>query len=130
MSKYVSDTMAVVLYLEKRKMPEKTRQIFAEVEQGEHEIYIPSMVLAEIGYLSEKGRIETTLQALEQKINRFSNITAVPMDLELLKISFQIDDIPELHDRIIAGAAKYLGLEIITNDPAMENSSHVTTIWK
>ena len=47
-----------LLLLENRKLPEKTKQIFERAERGEVEIYIPAMVLAEIGYLSEKGRIE------------------------------------------------------------------------
>ncbi|MFN0037534.1 MAG: type II toxin-antitoxin system VapC family toxin [Saprospiraceae bacterium] len=130
MSKYVSDTMALVLYLEKRKMPAKAKQIFSAAEQGEHEIYIPIMVMAEIGYLSEKGRIQTTLGEVEQKMARDKNFKEEPMDLAFVKASFQIDDIPELHDRLIAGTAKALGLEIISNDPFMTQSVHVATVWK
>jgi predicted nucleic acid-binding protein len=53
-----------------------------------------------------------------------------PMDATIIKASFDIDDIPELHDRLIAGTAKAMGLDLITNDPAMEQSGHVRTIWK
>ncbi len=38
--------------------------------------------------------------------------------------------IPELHDRLIAGTAKYLQKELITNDPVIAKSKHVKTIWK
>lgn len=48
----------------------------------------------------------------------------------MVKASFEIDDIPELHDRLIAGTAKAMGLDIITNDPDMEQSAHVNTIWR
>lgn len=130
MSKYVSDTMALVLFFEKRKLPEKIKQIFSAAERGEHEIYIPSMVMAEIGYLAEKGRIETNLIEVEKKLGNHKNFIEVQMDLMLIKVSFQIDDIPELHDRLIAGTAKAMSLEIMSNDPAMEQSAHVTAIWK
>jgi predicted nucleic acid-binding protein len=111
-------------------MPEKTKQIFSAAERGEHEIYIPTMVLAEIGYLKEKGRIDTNLEEVEQKLGSHLNFIEVPMDIAVVKASFMIDDIPELHDRLIAGTAKANGLKIISNDPAMEQSTHVTTIWK
>lgn len=111
-------------------MPEKTKQIFSAAERGEHEIYIPSMVMAEIGYLAEKGRIETNLAEVEQKLGSYINFIEVPMGLAIVKAGFQIDDIPELHDRLIAGTAKAMSLEITSNDPAMEQSTHVTTIWK
>ncbi len=70
MSKFVSDTMALVLHLEKRKMPNKAKEIFEATEKGEHEVYIPAMVVAEIGYLSEKGRVETTISAVEAKMEQ------------------------------------------------------------
>ena len=44
--------------------------------------------------------------------------------------AFMINDIPELHDRIIAGAALELNIELLTNDPKVRNSKFITTIWK
>lgn len=130
MSKFVSDTMALVLHLEKRKMPNKAKSIFNATENGEHEIYIPAMVLAEIGYLSEKGRIETDVAAVEKQMKQHEHFKEKAMDAAVIKASFGIDDIPELHDRLIAGTAKSMGLDIISNDPAMEQSVYVTTVWK
>jgi len=43
-----------------------------------------------------------------------------PLSFEILKTAFEIDDIPELHDRLIAATARYLGLPIITNDPVIK----------
>ncbi len=130
MSKFISDTMALVLHLEKRKMPDKAKAIFDATEQGEHDIYIPAMVMAEIGYLSEKGRIEADIAAVEKQMKRCENFKEKAIDIAVIKASFEIDDIPELHDRLIAGTAKSMGLDIISNDPAMEQSKHVKTIWK
>lgn len=41
---------------------------------------------------------------------------------------FEIKDIPELHDRLIAGTAKYLNLPLITNDPIILKSESVICI--
>ena len=54
MNKYVADTMAIVLYLEDRKLPEKVKLTFKETVAGKNELYISVVSLMEIGYLFEK----------------------------------------------------------------------------
>lgn len=130
MSKYVSDTMALILHLENRKMPDRAKDIFNSAEKGGAEIFIPGMVIAEIGYLSEKGRIETTVDDIKQTIYANQNFKEKPLDLIDIQSAFSIDDIPELHDRLIAGTAKAMGIEIISNDPVIEKSAHVRTVWR
>ena len=49
MEEFVSDTMALILYLENRKVPYKAKSIFKQADVDEVHIHIPSMVLAEIG---------------------------------------------------------------------------------
>lgn len=130
MSKFVADTMAFVLWLEKRKMPLKSKVKFQLAENGEAEILIPALVFAELAYLSESNRIDTNLDAAMRALAKNKNIKEYPMTFETVRNAFEIDDIPELHDRLISAAAKELGVEIITNDPVIEQSVHVHTIWK
>ena len=40
-----------------------------------------------------------------------------------------ITDIPELHDRLIAATARIHNVELITNDPVIQASAFVRTIW-
>jgi predicted nucleic acid-binding protein len=130
MEAFVSDTMALILYLENRKMPAKAKEIFKRADLEEVHIHIPSMVLAEIGYLSERGKIELSLKKVEDYLSDKRNYAVYPQTLEVLKATFEIKDIPELHDRIIAGTAKLLGAKLITNDPKMEASISVDTVWR
>ena len=130
MNKYVADTMAVVLRLEKRKMPDASKQLFEQAEHGKVEIFIPAMVFSEIGYLSEKNKIDTGLEEVKQYLGKHSHIKELPLTFEIVKTAFSINDIPELHDRLIAASAKELDIEIITNDPDIEESRYVKTIWK
>lgn len=132
--KYVTDTMALVLWLENRKLPAKVKGIFEATTSllaSNSQILIPGTVLAEIAYLSEKNRIDTSLQAVEKLIldskDRFVVFTH---GMEDIKSAFEITDIPELHDRLIAGVGRFLQLEVLTNDPKIINSAFVRTLWE
>lgn len=87
------------------------------------------MVLAEIGYLSEKERIETNLNEVKDYSLKYESIEIEPITEEIIVKTFEINDIPELHDRIIAGTAFQKGLKLITNDPIISDSSFVKVIW-
>ena len=47
----------------------------------------------------------------------------------LVLAASEVDDVPELHDRIIVGTAKWLGVPLLTRDEVMQASRHVHTIW-
>ena len=53
--------MAIVLYLEDRKLPEKVKLIFKDTLAGKNELFISVVSLMEIGYLFEKKRIDTSI---------------------------------------------------------------------
>ena len=133
--KYVADTMALVLWLENRKLPPKIKEIFenASVFSPYRNciIWIPPIVLAEIGYLSEKGRIDTNLLEVEKYMIPPSvcNFRIPWNDFEAIKAAFEITDIPELHDRLIAGVGRALQCKILTNDPKIIGSDFVETLW-
>ena len=130
MNRFVSDTMALVLYLENRKLPQNVKQLFQDADIGKIEIIVPAMVLSEISYLSEKGRIELQLEDVETYFTNHHSYQEYPLNMPVIKTAFEIHDIQELHDRLIAGTAKLLTVELITNDPIITKSSHVQTIWK
>ena len=121
--------MALVLRLEKRKMGKNARAIYDNAETGNSTIQIPAMVLAEIGYLSERNKIDTDLKQTNEYCMKYPSVQVLPMTEEIVQKSFEIKDIPELHDRIISGTAFFKNLEIITNDPTIINSKFVSTIW-
>lgn len=130
MNKYICDTMALILRLEKRRMPQRIREVFEEAENGEVTILIPAIVFAEIAYLSEKSKIETNLYEVKKYIHKHSTISETPIMLSSVEQAFLIDDIPELHDRLIAGSGKAMNASILTNDPEISDSVHVRSIWK
>jgi PIN domain nuclease of toxin-antitoxin system len=130
MNSFVTDTMAYILHLEKRKMPKKSKAIFDDTENGKSQIIVPSMTVAEIAYLSEKKRIDTDLNEVQEHLQNSKNFKEQPLTNDIVRVSFEIDDVPELHDKLIAGTAKHLNCPIITNDPKIETSKHVKSILK
>ena len=126
---YVTDTMALILHLENRKSSQSVNEIFDSADSGKTTIYIPTMVFAEILYLAEKRRISLNLHEVEKHIKNFQNYKEVPLSFEIIQNAQQITDIPELHDRLIASTASFLNLALITNDPKIESSKFVNTIW-
>jgi len=126
---FVTDTMALILRLEKRKLPPKVKAIFKNAENEEVEIIIPVMVLAELGYLAERKKIETNLEDIKKYCSKHKSIIIEPITQEIIEKTFEIDDIPELHDRIIAGTALKKELELISNDPIISGSRFVKVIW-
>lgn len=128
-NRYLADTMALILRLEKRKMPKRVKDKFLLAEKGENEIVVPAMVFAELAYLSERERIDTTLAEAEKYLAEYPSVTECPMTVSTIKKAFEIDDVPELHDRLIAASAKELDVPVLTNDPDIRHSHHVKSIW-
>ena len=127
--RFVADTMALILRLEKRKMGPKAKSSFISAENAEIGLLVPAMVLVELCYLSEKKRIETNIKDFKTYRNKYKSISVEPITEELIEKAFEINDIPELHDRIIAGAALKAGAKLITNDPIISCSKFVEVIW-
>ena len=127
---YLADTMALVWYLRgHRRLGKQARRILREADQGPHTIAISGVTLMEILYLSERRRISISLENLDNLLAQSANYMVVPIGFEVVKAAAGIDDVPELHDRLIAGTAAWLGVPILTNDSVLTASQHVDTVW-
>lgn len=129
MKKYVTDTMALVKFLNGKKVINDTiDSIFHKADEGKNIIIIPSVVIFEIGYLFEKQRISISLKNMRDIL--FSiNYVEEYLSIHIIESAFEITDIPELHDRLIAGTSRYLNLPLITNDPVILKSKFVECVF-
>lgn len=129
MNRYVTDTQALVRFLSGSKGISKTADlIFSRADAGESIIIIPAVVLFEIGYLHERGRIAVSVSDLRAVLEDSLNYKEEMLSLDIIECSFAITDIPELHDRLIAGTARHLRLPLITNDPLILASGFVDCV--
>jgi predicted nucleic acid-binding protein len=128
MDSFVTDTQALVKFMMGKKViNDRSHQAFQSADKGETTIIIPAIVLMEVLYLFEKNRINISLLQTED-LFKSQNYQFEPLNFEILKTASEIDDIPELHDRLIAATARYLDLPIITNDPVIQDSKFVEVL--
>jgi predicted nucleic acid-binding protein len=129
MNKYVTDTQALVKFLNGKKVINDTIDvIFKNTDQGKNIIVIPSVVIFEIEYLHEKHRIPISIEDVKDILEDSINYLEEKLSIDIIKSAFEIMDIPELHDRLIAGTARYLNLPLITNDPDILASNFVKCV--
>ena len=125
MDSFVTDTQALVKFMMGKKViNEASHEAYLSADKGESVIIIPAIVLMEVLYLFEKNRIEIGLIQTEDLMES-QNYQFEPLSFEILKTASEIDDIPELHDRLIAATARNLELPLITNDPVISKSKFV-----
>ncbi len=84
MKTYVTDTMAIVSYLGKRKLPISVKQIFQNADVGLTQIQIPAIVLVKIGYLFEKNRIDVSPNDVLEHISSFSSYFEKALNFEII----------------------------------------------
>ncbi len=134
MSEYVTDTHVLHWHLtgDPRLSP-VARQLLAEADAGLHRIFVPSIILVEMIYLVEKGKLNTSLlQKLLSLVNvaRGSYAIAVlNMGTAKAMLSVPRTAVPDMPDRIIVATAHQLGIPLITQDDKIHKASVVPVIW-
>ena len=127
---YLVDTVALVRHLRAaRGLGFRARSILRQADRGQHRVFISGVTLMEILYLSEKKRIPIDLESVRNLLIERDNYQVVPVGIDVVATAALIDDVPELHDRLIVATAKWLQIAILTNDPVISASKHVETIW-
>lgn len=134
MSQYVTDTHALCWHLtEDPKLSAKAKKIFQEADSGVHQILIPSIVLIEMVYLAEKGRItDSSLNQVLELIDIIGgSYDETPINKDTVKALKDIPraDVPDMPDRIITATAYQLDLPLITKDEKIKNSRVVSVVW-
>lgn len=129
MNKYVADTQVLVKHLTgKKSMSQEIKAVFEQADKGKALIIVPAPVLFEIAYLNQKGRFNISFDKLNWLLNSGAGYQEYLLNFDVIKTSFEITDIPELHDKMIAGTARYLSVPVLTNDPLIIASQFVSTI--
>ncbi|WP_121969235.1 PIN domain-containing protein [Leptolyngbya sp. BC1307] len=134
MSAVVADTHAVIWFLRNAKqLSDNAATAMDGAIQSNQPIYIASISLVEMVYLTERDRIpaaafEKLMATLDKPISTFE---VVPLDLTITLELASIDRaiVPEMPDRIIAATAQSLGLPLVTRDRSIQNLSTLKTIW-
>jgi len=129
----VADTHAVIWYIfGDARLSVTARNTIEQIAAEGNQVAFSSITLAEIIYLSERGRIDAaTLDRLLRAVDGENAVLAeVPFDRNIAQSLMRVEraQIPDLPDRIIAATALYLGLPLISRDRRILLSD-VDTIW-
>ncbi|MEG5036401.1 type II toxin-antitoxin system VapC family toxin [Microcoleus sp. AT3-D2] len=133
MLRAVADTHAVIWYIfADARLSVTARTTIEEIAAEGNQVAFSSITLAEIVYLSERGRINsTTLDLLLREVESDDALLVeIPFDRNIALTLRQVDrsQIPDLPDRIIAATALYLNVPVISRDRRIQLSS-IDTIW-
>ncbi len=108
------------------------RNTIEQIAAEGNQVGFSSITLAEIVYLSERGRIDAaTLDRLLRAVDGKNAVLAeVPFDRNIAQSLMRVErsQIPDLPDRIIAATALFLELPLISRDRRIQLSD-VDTIW-
>jgi PIN domain nuclease of toxin-antitoxin system len=133
MLRAVADTHTVIWYLfADERLSATARAAIEEAASSGDQIAFSSITLAEIIYLSEKGRIPmAALERLLTVLDREDTVLVeIPFDRHIALALRQIErnQVPDLPDRIIAATALYLGLPLISRNHRIQVAG-LKTIW-
>lgn len=126
---YVADTHSLVWYFaEDPRLGMRALQAFEETIQ-EGSVIILVVVLAELMFIAQKGRIGLTFAETLEKIEALDNFQIVPLGIAILRTASQLGMEMEMHDQLIVATAVQYQAVLITKDDRIAESGIVPTIW-
>lgn len=130
MTAYVADTHSLVWYLgAPDRLGPGARRAFAEAASGRARVYIPVIVLAELVFIVERGKIQADVGDIFRRLRSLPAFSILSLRLETVRRLQDLTGIPEMHDRIIAAEALIRKASVITRDRAVTESGIVPTVW-
>ncbi len=129
----VADTHTLLWSLfDSSRLSLRARSALKEAVRDSACIYVASISLVEIAYLSDRKRltpeqVQLTLDELQRSGTAYK---IVPLDLAVADALTRVPahEVPEMADRIIAATALHLGIALVTRDRKIRAAS-IETIW-
>lgn len=126
---FITDTHSLVWYFtEDTRLSKKAIKAFeGTIKEGT--VVVPAVVLAEIMYISKRGKIALTFEETLKKIEEYENFDIAPLDINILKTADRIETDMEMHDKLIVATALYYKARLITRDEQIKKAGIVPVVW-
>jgi predicted nucleic acid-binding protein len=96
-------------------------------DNGEAELIVPTIVLAEALHVSERRNPGVTFDQILSFVSAMPAGFVAALDMRVIQETRQLSSSLELHDRIIAATARAYEARLISRDRML--SSLVETVW-
>lgn len=114
---YVVDTHVLIWYFTgSKRLKPALREKIDETRARNGRLLVPTIVLAEALDIAEKGRVQFDFAEMYRMIREEQEFEIVSLSPEIFNTVIQVQNIPELHDRIIVATARFYGAGILTKD--------------
>lgn len=133
MSRAVVDTHVAVWALTDRSQLSVTATAALTAADASGEIIISAITLIELTYLTEKGRLSSTVLTTVQSAidDSTTAFRLAPVDRAVTDAVQQISRtvVPDMPDRIIAATALAMGIPLVTRDMEIRKLTSVSSVW-
>lgn len=127
---YVIDAHALIWHFTAdARLGGNARIVMEQIDRGTERGLIPTIVLAEILYASERARIALTLGDVLAELKKRKHYRTVPFTQKILLRVKKIKRVPELHDRLIVATALENKAIVVTRDSDIVNVGEVKMVW-
>ncbi len=124
------DTHALWWYLfSSERLSTAAADVFLRAATGEATIVVPAIVVAELYYLSIKLRDPVAPSELMDIFRTARGMEITDLGMAQLEKLDSLQEIPEMHDRLIAAEALILDAPVITRDREFSDSPQIETVW-
>jgi len=127
---YIVDTHALVWFFEKSdELGRAAQNILASQDAR---LIIPTIIIAELFYLSQRKKVSPSFKDIFQTIERDKRCVIYPLDINVLRF---LPEKMDIHDGIICGTALVYkdllkeDVKLITKDEEIVGSGIIETIW-
>ncbi|MFN9887781.1 MAG: PIN domain-containing protein, partial [Pseudanabaena sp.] len=87
MDTYLVDTHALAWFIaEDKRLSSLVENLLNQAQEGEIQILIPTLVLAELMHIAEKGKVKVTVEEILKQINQGDGFTVVAFDFPIFQV--------------------------------------------
>jgi PIN domain nuclease of toxin-antitoxin system len=112
-----------------KRLPPTVAQVFRDADAGRAVIVLLPIVLAEFYYVLRKEGLEADAPLYLQYVHAASGYRLDPLTWDDILQLPVFPEVPEMHDRLIAIAAKRLDATVLTRDATLHGCPQIRCLW-